>query len=79
MFFGDKTEKESLTGVYKDSKNVKKGKRWRERRDNPRARKIEMAKKAVKNTEKKENKWMEDEQKEGIKRQNRHSKRENVE
>ena len=34
-----------------------------------------------KNTErqKKENKWIEDEQKEGIKRQNRHSKRENVE
>ena len=28
---------------------------------------------------KKENKWREDEQKEGIKRQSRHSKRENVE
>ena len=28
---------------------------------------------------KKENKWIEDEQKEGTKRQNRHSKRENVE
>ena len=42
FFFGEKrkTEKESLTEVYKDSKNVKKGYRWRQRRDNPRARKI---------------------------------------
>ena len=41
-----------------------------------------MAKKAKKKKHgerKKENKWIEDEQKEGIKRQNRHSRRENVE
>ena len=39
VFFGDKTGKESLTEVYKDSKNVKKRYRWRKRRDNPRAKK----------------------------------------
>ena len=62
----------------KIQKFVKKGHRWSKRRDNPRARKIknELAKKAKKTRrDTKKNKWIEDEQTEGIQRQNRHSKK----
>ena len=84
VFFGDKTEKGSLTEVYKDSKIVKKGYTWRKRRDNPRARTIkknEMAKKAKNKhgERKKENKWIEDEQKGGNKEAKQTFKQGNVE
>ena len=79
-----KTGKESLTKVYKDSKM------WRkviDRENKGTSKTNEEFKRAKKkrwkkreNTEgpKKENKWIEDEQKERVKRQSRRSKRERV-
>ena len=84
VFLVTRQKKKAYQKFTKIQKIVKKGYTWRKRRDNPRARKSKNMKWRKKRKKKhgetkKKNKWIEDEQKkEGIKRQNRHSKRENV-